>query len=269
MAIAEFKKEVQNNILELSKDKLLEKSTKMWFEQSLVNKYSYNFTSFSVPIIQYPQDMVALQELIWKVKPDLVIEAGIAHGGSLVQSASILAMIEYQEAVDSNTILDPTKPVRKVLGLDIDIRQHNREIIQNHFLSSRIDMIEGSSISEEIITDVYEYAKDFSNILVILDSNHTHDHVLSELKAYAPLVAVDSYCVVYDTIIEELSDTQYPDRPWGPGNSPKTALHEYLKLLKFNEVLATDGGKLNFEIDKDIEAKIQITVGPDGYLKRN
>ena len=132
MAIAEFKREVQNNIVALSKDELLAKSTKAWFEQSLVNKYSYNFTSFSVPIIQYPQDMVALQELIWEVKPDLVIEAGIAHGGSLIQSASILAMIEYQEAVQSNTILDPTRPVRKVLGLDIDIHQHNKEVIQSH-----------------------------------------------------------------------------------------------------------------------------------------
>jgi len=268
MAIAEFKIEVQNNIFELSKNKLLAKSTKAWIEQSLVNKYSYNFTSFSVPIIQYPQDMVALQELIWEVKPDLVIEAGIAHGGSLIQSASMLAMIEYQEAVDSNTVLDPTKPARKVLGLDIDIRQHNKEVIQNHFLSSRIDMIEGSSISDEVITQVYEHAKNFSNILVILDSNHTHDHVLSELKAYAPLVSAGSYCVVYDTIIEDLADTQYPDRPWGPGDSPKTALHEYLKLLNDNEIRATDGGKLHFEIDKNIEAKIQITVGPDGYLKR-
>ena len=268
MAIDEFKREVKNNIIGLSKDKLLAKCTKAWFEQSLVNKYSYNFTSFSVPIIQYPQDMVALQELIWEVKPDLVIEAGIAHGGSLIQSASVLAMIEYAEAVDSNRVIDPTQPNRKVLGLDIDIRPHNKKVIENHFLSSRIDMIEGSSISKEVIRRVHEYAKDFSNILVILDSNHTHDHVLSELKAYAPLVSSGSYCVVYDTVIEDLDESQFPDRPWGPGDNPKTALHEYLKLLADEHINAADGEKLSFLIDKDIESKIQITVGPDGYLKR-
>jgi cephalosporin hydroxylase len=268
MAIAEFKKEVQNNIFELSKDKLLAKSSKAWFEQSLVNKYSYNFTSFSVPIIQYPQDMVALQELIWEIKPDLIIEAGIAHGGSLIQSASVLAMIEHAEAVASNSLIDPSKPKRKVLGLDIDIRQHNKEVIKKHFLSSRIHMIEGSSISEEVIKGVHEFAKDFSNILVILDSNHTHDHVLSELKAYAPLVSKGSYCVVYDTIIEDLPETQFPNRPWGPGDNPKTALHEYLKLLEDQNLTAIDGEKLNFSVDKNIESKIQITVGPDGYLKR-
>ena len=267
-AIAEFKKEVKNNILGLSKDKLLAKSTKAWFKQSLINKYSYNFTSFSVPIIQYPQDMIALQELIWEVKPDLVIEAGIAHGGSLIQSASVLALIEYAEAVSSNSVIDPTQTSRKVLGLDIDIRPHNKEVIENHFLSSRIDMIEGSSISDKVVRRVHEYAKDFSNIFVILDSNHTNDHVLSELKAYAPLVSIGSYCVVYDTVIEDLDENQFPDRPWGPGDNPKTALHEYLKILEDENINAVDGKKLNFLINKDIESKIQITVGPDGYLKR-
>ena len=268
MVNTDFREEVRNNIIGLSKNKLLAKSTKVWFEQSLTNKYSYNFTSFSVPIIQYPQDMVALQEVIWRVKPDLIIETGIAHGGSLVQSASVLAMIEYSEAVDANLTMDPTRPNRKVLGLDIDIRPHNKKVIEGHFLSSRIDMIEGSSISEEVIGRVHEYARDFSNILIILDSNHTHDHVLSELKAYAPLVSLGSYCVVYDTIIEELAEDQFPDRPWGPGNNPKTAVHEYLKLLAKDKITAADGDKLNFSIDRDIESKIQITVGPDGYLRR-
>lgn len=268
MSILKFKNEVQNNINALSKDIVLAQQTKTWFEQSLVNKYSYNFSSFSVPIIQYPQDMIALQELIWRVKPDLIIEAGIAHGGSIIQSASIQAMMDYQEAVLSNSVIDPLKPTRKVLGLDIDIRQHNKEVIENHFLAARIDMIEGSSISEEVIKAVHEYTEPFSNILVILDSNHTHDHVLAELKAYAPLVSKGSYCVVYDTVIEDLPASQFPDRPWGPGDNPKTALHEYLRLLQDNEIKGIDGSSLRFEINKQIEAKIQITVGPDGYLKR-
>ena len=268
MSLSEFKKEVESNIHELSKDKVLAQNTKVWFEQSLINKYAYNFTSFSVPIIQYPQDMIALQELIWEIKPDLIIETGIAHGGSIVQSASVLAMIEYQEAVLSGSVVDPIMPTRKVLGLDVDIRQHNKKVIEKHFLSSRIDMIEGSSISKEVIKAVYEYAAPFKNIMIVLDSNHTHDHVLKELQAYAPLVSKGSYCIVYDTIIEDLPKDQFPNRSWGIGNNPKTALREYLNLLKDRKIKAIDGGRLHFEINKNIEAKIQITVGPDGYLKR-
>jgi cephalosporin hydroxylase len=227
-----------------------------FMKASTIPKYSYNFLWLSRPIIQYPQDMVAMQELIWQTKPDLIIEAGIAHGGSLILSASILAMIDYCEAVDAGKTLDPATSRRRVLGIDIDIRAHNRAAIEAHPLAKKIDMIQGSSIAPEIIAKVKEHAKGYERIFVCLDSNHTHDHVLAELEAYAPLVSIDSYCVVFDTIIEDMSDDFFPDRPWGPGDNPKTAVKEYLKT------------HTGFEVDKSIQNKLLITVAPDGFLKR-
>lgn len=235
---------------------------------STIPKYSYNFFWLSRPIIQYPQDMVAMQELIWSVKPDLIIETGIAHGGSLILSASMLAMIDYCEAAESGKTLDPAASLRRVLGLDIDIRAHNRAAIEAHPLAHKIDMIQGSSIAPDIIAQVNEYAKGYKRILVCLDSNHTHEHVLAELEAYAPLVSPDSYCVVFDTSIEDVPDDLFPNRPWGKGNNPKTAVLEYLRRLKEEGRTASDGAPLHFEINKSIEHKLLITVAPDGYLKR-
>jgi len=208
------------------------------------------------PIIQYPQDMIAMQELIWSIKPDLVIETGIAHGGSLIFSASMLAQLDMCDAIQTGISFNPKESRRKVLGIDIDIRAHNRAAIEAHPMASRIQMIQGSSIAPEIIDQVKKLAAGHSRILVCLDSNHTHEHVLAELEAYAPLCTVGSYCVVFDTIIEDLPDNMYPDRPWGPGNNPKTAVHEYLKSHP------------EFEIDQSIHNKLLITVAPDGYLKR-
>lgn len=219
-------------------------------------KYSYNFSWMGRPIIQYPQDMIAMQELIWSIKPDLVIETGIAHGGSLIFSASMLAQLDMCDAIQTGISFNPKESRRKVLGIDIDIRAHNRAAIEAHPMASRIQMIQGSSIAPEIIDQVKKLAAGHSRILVCLDSNHTHEHVLAELEAYAPLCSVDSYCVVFDTIIEDLPDNMYPDRPWGPGNNPKTAVHEYLRSHP------------EFEIDADIHHKLLITVAPDGYLKR-
>jgi len=232
------------------------------------DKYSYNFSWLSRPIIQYPQDIVAMQELIWKVNPDLIIETGIAHGGSLMLSASMLALLEYCEAAKTGKTINPQEVHRRVLGVDIDIRSHNRTAIEAHPLSSRIDMIEGSSIAPDIIAQVYELAKNYKNILVCLDSNHTHDHVLSELEAYAPLTSQDSYCVVFDTIIEDMPNEMFPDRPWGRGNNPKTAVREYLRRLNDESRVAADGDLLAFTIDKAIENKLLITAASDGYLKR-
>jgi cephalosporin hydroxylase len=223
---------------------------------STIPKYSYNFFWLSRPIIQYPQDMIAMQELIWQVKPDLIIETGIAHGGSLILSASMLAMIDYCEAAEAGKPLDPKASRRRVLGLDIDIRAHNRAAIEAHSLAHKIDMIQGSSIAPEIIAQVHEHAKGYERILICLDSNHTHEHVLAELEAYAPFVSSDSYCIVFDTVIEDMPDDMFPDRPWGKGNNPKTAVWEYLKTHP------------EFEIDKSIQHKLLITVAPDGYLKR-
>lgn len=219
-------------------------------------KYCYNFSFLGRPIIQYPQDMVAVQELIWDVKPDLIIETGIAHGGSLIMSAAMLALIEYCDAVESGSTLDPNNPVRKVLGLDIDIRSHNRNAVEQHPMSKRIEMFQGSSIDPQTIEKVRSYAAPFERVLVFLDSNHTHSHVLEELNAYAPLVHPGSYCVVFDTIIEDLDSSKYPDRPWGPGNNPKTAVHEFLKT------------HAEFEINQSIDNKLLISVAPHGFLKR-
>ena len=219
-------------------------------------KYSYNFSALGRPIIQYPQDMVAIQEMIWRIKPDLVIETGIAHGGSLILSASMLALLDYCDAVEAGKTLDPNAPRRRVLGIDIDIRAHNRAAIEMHPMAHRIDMIQGSSITPEVIAEVGKRAAQFQRIMVFLDSNHTHEHVLAELDAYAPLVSPGSYCVVFDTVIENLPAGMYPDRPWDVGNSPKTAVREFLSRNP------------DFEVDEDMDAKLLITVAPGGYLRR-
>jgi cephalosporin hydroxylase len=236
-------------------DKLI-KIASEFFAESVKSDYSYNFEWLSRPIIQYPQDIVATQEIIWKVRPDLIIEAGIAHGGSLVFSASILALLEYCEAQKSGEMLDPQKPKRKVIGIDIDIRSHNREALDEHPMRNRMELIEGSSIAPEIIGQVHELAKGYERVLVFLDSNHTHSHVLAEMEAYAPLVTSGSYCIVYDSIIEDLPESVMDDRPWGKGNNPKTALWKYLEDHD------------EFEIDRSVQDKLLITVAPDGYLKR-
>jgi len=230
--------------------------SRIWSRETNRNGYTYNFSWQGRPIIQYPQDMVAMQELIWQIKPDLIIETGIAHGGSLIFSASMLAMLDMCDAIESGTTINPNESKRKVLGIDIDIRQHNREAIEAHPMVSRIQMVQGSSIAPEIIEQVKAVASNYKTILVCLDSNHTHDHVLAELEAYAPLTSVGSYCVVMDTLVEDMPKEMFPDRLWGPGDNPKTAVWNYLETHK------------EFEIDKSIQHKLLITVAPDGYLKR-
>ena len=254
--MSQFEKEIAARIAAIPKNKILCKAGRDFTLASIESKYSYNFSWLGRPVIQYPQDMVAMQELIWQVKPDLIIETGIAHGGSLTLSASMLALLDYTDAVELEQPLDPKASRRRVLGIDIDIRAHNRAAIEAHPMAHKIDMIQGSSIAPEIVAQVHEYAKGYERILVCLDSNHTHDHVLAELEAYAPLTSKDSYCVVFDSIIEDMPADMFSDRPWRPGNNPKTAVWEYLK--------AHD----EFEIDKTIEQKLLITVAPDGYLKR-
>jgi cephalosporin hydroxylase len=263
-----FMQDCESEISVQGNDKSLRPLTNDWMRIAQTLKYPYHFSWLSRPIIQYPQDIVAMQELIWQVKPDLIVETGIAHGGSLILSASMLAMLDYSEAVQAGTSFDPRATRRRVLGIDIDIRAHNREAIESHPMSHRIDMLQGSSIAPEIIARVHEYAKDYKRILVSLDSLHTHDHVLAELEAYAPLTAQGCYCVVFDTVIEDLPDNMFPDRPWGKGNNPKTAVWEYLKRLQGEGRKGLDGKPLNFQIDATIENKLLITVAPDGFLKR-
>ncbi len=253
---AQFKQEVQDNIKGLAGDQELQALSREWTRDSARHKWSYNFRWMGRPAIQFPNDAWAMQELIWEIKPDLVIEAGIAHGGSLVCYASLLAMLDVAEAVESGVVMDPCKTRRKVLGLDIDIRPHNRDAIERHPMHPWIQMIQGSSIAPDVVAQVHEIAKGYNRILVSFDSNHTHDHVLAELQAYASLVTPGSYCIVFDTIVEDMPAELSGNRPWGPGNNPKTAVWEYLKTHP------------EFQIDANIPHKLQITVAPDGYLKR-
>lgn len=254
--IQKFAREVEQNIQGLAGDHALQQLSRTWTRDVARHKWSYNFAWMGRPAIQFPNDAWAMQELIWQVKPDLIIEAGIAHGGSLVYYASLLAMLDMSEAVESGAVCDPKNSRRKVLGLDIDIRSHNRAAIESHPMANWIQMIEGSSVAPETVAKVRDIAKGYRRILVSLDSNHTHEHVLAELKAYAPLVTAGSYCVVFDTIVDEMPAELSADRPWGPGNNPKTAVREYL------------ADHPEFEIDADIHHKLLITVAPDGYLKR-
>jgi cephalosporin hydroxylase len=227
--VKEFNLEVTNRIVSYGQDDALLNAASAFMLASTSPKYSYNYAWLGRPIIQYPQDMAAMQELIWQIKPDLIIETGIAHGGSLIFSASMLALLDMVEAIEQGSVMEPRQSNRKVLGVDIDIRAHNRAAIEAHPMASRIQMLQGSSIAPDIIQQVHDIAKDYPRILVCLDSNHTHEHVLAELEAYAPLTSIGSYCVVFDTIVEDLPAEMFPDRPWGPGDNPKTAVWEYLK----------------------------------------
>jgi cephalosporin hydroxylase len=254
--MSDFEKEVIARIAAAPGNKALQESSREFLLSTIEARYSYNFTWQGRPIIQYPQDIVAMQELIWCVRPDLIIETGIAHGGSLIFSASMLAQLDLCDAIESGQMFDPRKSNRLVIGLDIDIRAHNRTAIEAHPMASRIKMLQGSSVDPHIVAEVKKIAANYKRILVCLDSNHTHEHALAELEAFAPLVTPGSYCVVFDTIIEDLPEDSFPDRPWGRGDNPKTAVREYLKSHP------------EFSIDKSIDHKLLISVAPDGYLKR-
>ncbi len=241
-----FEDEIRERLKANAADEPLRASAKAFTTKSVDAKYSYNFTWMGRPIIQYPQDIVAMQELIWRVQPDLIIETGIAHGGSLIFSASMLEV---------NAACGGPKDA-EVLGIDIDIRPHNRDAILAHPMSRRVTMIEGSSVAPDIVGQVHARAARKQRVLVCLDSNHTHEHVLEELRAYAPLTSVNSYCIVFDTFIQDMPTETYRDRPWGQGDNPKTAVAAYLTEHP------------EFQIDCEIDNKLLISVAPEGYLKR-
>lgn len=220
----DFRNEVQQNIKNLAEAPDLKELTNVWIQTVGKYKYTYNFSWLGRPIIQFPQDIMAMQEIIWNIRPDLIIETGIAHGGSIIFYASLLELL-------GNGM---------VVGIDIDIREHNRAAIEQHPFYRRIKMIEGSSTDENVIQQINELASDQKKIMVILDSNHTHEHVLKELEAYSPLVSLNSYLVVFDTLVEDLPDELFTDRPWGKGNNPKTAVWEFLR------------NNDQFKIDKEI-----------------
>ena len=254
----EFKRKCLEEIESQGQNQRLKMLGMEWLTQASDTSYSHHFEWLGRPIIQLPQDVVGTQQILWKVQPDLIIETGIARGGSLILYASLLELIAQCGGAAH----------AKVLGIDVDIRSHNKKAILEHPMSKRIEMIEGSSVSEDVIAQVRKIAAKHSRILVCLDSNHTHEHVLEELKLYAPLVSIGSYCIVFDTAVEDMPDGWYKDRPWGRGNNPKTAVHEFLRQLKNKEILSTDKKPMHFEIDKEIENQLLITVTPDGYLRR-
>ncbi|MFL6209379.1 MAG: cephalosporin hydroxylase family protein [Pyrinomonadaceae bacterium] len=235
-----FEQEKREYIRRLGASASLVRASHEWIRDVSRLKYSYNFTWLGRPIIQFPQDIVAMQEIIWRVRPDLIIETGVARGGSLIFYASLLELIGG---------------TGQVLGIDIDLRAHNRAEIEAHPLNHRIKLLQGSSIDEQLAAEVRALARGRARVLVILDSNHTHAHVARELQLYAPLVTKDSYLVVFDTIVEDMPDGYFADRPWGKGDNPKTAVWEFLKT--------TD----RFVIDEEYNSKLLITVAPDGYLR--
>lgn len=254
--MTEFEKDVEARLAEAAGNRPMQAAAAALMEQSIAAKYSYNWFWLGRPIIQYPQDICALQELVWRLRPDVIVETGIAHGGSLVLSASLLALVDLCEAAEQGTVLDPAHPKRRVVGVDIDIRPHNRAAIEAHPMANRITMFQGSSTDKDVVDQVRAAVGDAKTVMVCLDSNHTHDHVLAELQHYAPMTSVGSYCIVFDTVIENLPSEMSSDRPWDVGNNAMTAMRAWLP------------SNPGFEIDHSIDAKLQISVAPNGYLRR-
>lgn len=237
----DFEEQIQRNIEAQSKDEELQKISFDWFVRACRHNYCYGFTWLGLPMIQCPQDFVGLQEIIWRIKPDLIIETGIARGGSTVFFASMLQLLEGDG---------------KVISIDIDIRENNRKALENHPLNKRIQLIEGSSVDKNIAAITRQFTMNKKCVMVCLDSNHTHEHVLAELHYYTPLVTPGSYCIVFDTGIEDFPQDMFADRPWGKGNNPMTAVKEFL------------GTNMEFVLDKQIERRLLITGARDGFLRR-
>lgn len=234
-----FAEECATQIAEQGQSQTLKQLARDFYDESAKHKYTYHFSWMGRPIIQLPQDMIAMQELVWRIQPDLIIECGVAHGGSIIYYASLLQLLGHGE----------------VLGIDVDIRAHNRQAIESHPMAHRITLFEGSSIDLDMVERVRAHAQG-KRVMVVLDSNHTHAHVLEELRHYAPLVSVDSYCVVMDTVVEDMPADAFPDRPWGHGDNPKTAVWAFLKENR------------DFQIDQTVQDKLLLTVASDGYLRR-
>ncbi len=266
--VEQFRKEVDGNIKAIAADQAFLDLSNAWLVHASKHFYSYNFSWLGRPIIQVPQDMYAAQELIWACRPDVIIETGIAHGGSLILSASMLAMLDYCDAMQGSGVLDVKNARRKVVGVDIDIRPHNRQAIEAHPLSGKIKLIQGSSVAEETVSEVLAELSGDERIMVFLDSNHTHEHVLDELEIYGPMTSPGSYCVVWDTNIEDLPDSMWANRPWNRERNPKSAVREYMGQLDSVGRKGRDGADLKFDYDRTIEAKLAFTAAPSGFLKR-
>lgn len=254
--IAQFAQERKTQIAEYGNDAAFKEQSQNWLRDSMDKRYVYNFDWLGRPIIQYPQDMVAVQEIIWQTRPEVIVETGIAHGGSLILSASVLAMLDYADAVETGSVVDPANPNRRVVGVDIDVRAHNRAAIESHPMASRITMVEGSSVEANSVQQVRDAVGDAKRIMVCLDSMHTHDHVMQELEFYGSMTSSGCYCLVFDSFVEDMPEGFFADRPWDVGNNPKTAVNAWLK------------DNPDFEIDETYPNKLQVTVAPDGFLRR-
>lgn len=255
--IKDFETECRDRVASYPSNKPLVDAAQDFLDASVEAKYSYNFTWLGRPIIQYPQDVMAVQEVIWRCRPDLIIETGVAHGGSLIFSASMLTLLDVCDAMEQGRSPDPRSSSRRVIGIDIDIRPHNRREIERHTLGGKIELVEGSSIDPGVVAGIHDRARQAARVLVCLDSNHAHDHVAAELEAYAPLVTSGSYCIVFDTFIENRPAGSYADRPWDKGSNPMTAVDAYLESHP------------EFTIDHAIDHKLLISVAPRGFLRRS
>lgn len=247
-----FQRECDANIAAQGSDAELARLSRAWIARSARHKYVYNWRWCGLPIIQLPPDVIVTQEIVWDVRPDVIVETGVARGGSLTYSASLLAMLDAAEATGRTPATSP----RRVIGIDIEIRPHNRQAIEAHPFAPMIHLVEGSSVDAAVVADVRGRIRPGERVVVILDSNHTHEHVLAELEAYAGLVTPGSYCIVQDTGIEEAADGAFPDRPWGRGNSPLSAVAAWLPRHS------------EFTVDRSIDHKLQISSSPGGYLRR-
>jgi cephalosporin hydroxylase len=216
-------------------------------------KYAYNFDWLGRPVIQLPQDIVMMQDILWKVKPDLIIETGVARGGSLIFYSSILHLIDIAEQKMGNE----SRVDSAVWGIDIKIHDENKDAICGHPFADKIELFEQSSTDKSLVEKIHAQSQKFNKILVVLDSDHTAAHVLEELEAYAPLVSVGSYCVVFDATIEDFPEEHFADRDWGPGNSPRTAANTFLETNS------------NFSVDSDLDCKLLVTAAAGGFLRRN
>jgi cephalosporin hydroxylase len=210
-----------------------------WINAAAPYEYAYHFKWLGFPIIQLPADIIALQEIIWKTRPDLIIETGVARGGSMILYASLLKLI------GSNGL---------IVGIDIDIREKNRRAIEAHSLAKRIKLIEASSTSEEALRKVRAFARGRKRVLVVLDSNHTHKHVARELDLYSPLVKKGGYLVVFDTVIERMPLGYFKNRPWDRGDNPMTAVREFLLSNR------------RFVVDRELD-KLLLSAAPEGFLR--
>jgi cephalosporin hydroxylase len=237
-----FYREKEEIIKAMGANDNLKRSTESFMRESLLAKYSYNFAWLGRPIIQYPQDLIALQEIIWETKPRLIVETGVAHGGTAIFFASMLELLGGDGLV---------------LSIDIEIRERNRPLIENHPLAKRVILAERNSLDPEVVAEAYALAKSRGPVMVVLDSNHSHRHVLSELRLYSKLVTPGCYLVVFDGVVENFPEI-FADgsRPWGPGDNPLTATREFL------------AENSDFEIDWNVLNKLAITTAPEGYLKR-